>query len=187
MRRSLNLLYSASAWLAALFLVAIFAVILAQILLEGLDRLAGFALGENFGLMIPSYAEFASYLMAASMFLGFACALNHGTHVRVTLAISMMPPALRRAAEFAATGIATCASSFFAWRASVMVYESWLYGDQSYGLIVIPMWLPQAPMAIGLIVLSIAFVDRLIGVLGGQWVADEDEVPPAPVAGQSGE
>jgi TRAP-type C4-dicarboxylate transport system permease small subunit len=187
MRRLLNVLYSANAWAAAFFLAAIFAIILAQIVLDLADRLASRFLGESFGLMIPSYAEFASYLMAASMFLGFACALNHGTHVRVTLAIRLLPPAIRRTTEFAATAIATGASSFFAWRATVMVYESWLYEDQSYGLIVIPMWVPQAPMAIGLTVLSIAFIDRLVGVLAGRWVADEDEVPPTPVAGQPGE
>jgi TRAP-type C4-dicarboxylate transport system permease small subunit len=187
MRRLINLLYSASAWLAALFLVAIFAIILTQILLEGADRLAAYALGETFGLMVPSYAEFASYLMAASMFLGFACALNHGTHVRVTLAIRNMPHSLQRVMEFLATAIATGASGFFAWRATVMVYESWLYQDMSYGLIVVPMWVPQAPMAIGLAVLAIAFIDRLIGVFAGRWVPDEDEVPPTPVTGPSGE
>lgn len=186
MRRLLTLLYTASGWVAALFLVAIFAIILVQIGLDLTNRIVLQLFGRSISLMIPSYAEFASYLLAAAMFLGFATALNHGTHVRVTLALRTMSPAVRRAAEFAAAGIGTSAAAFFAFRATIMVHESWLYEDMSYGLIVIPMWIPQAPMALGLIVLTIAFLDRLAGVATGHLVADEDDMPPPPLDESAG-
>lgn len=187
MRRLLNLLYTASGWVAAVFLVAIFAIILVQIGLDLTNRIVLQLFGSAISLMIPSYAEFASYLMAAAMFLGFATALNHGTHVRVTLALRSMSPAVRRIVEFAATAIASGAVAFFAFRATIMLHESWLYEDMSYGLIVIPMWIPQAPMAIGLIVLTIAFLDRLAGVVTGHLAADEDDTSPSPLDEPAGD
>ena len=186
MRRLLSLLYTISGWVAAICLVAIFVMILVQISFDLINRLVVDLTGESADLIVPSYGEFASYLLAASMFLGFATALNHGTHVRVNLALRKMSPAVRRVIEVLATSVAMLAVGFFAYRATIMVHESWLYDDKSYGLIVIPMWIPQTPMAVGLIVLTIAFVDRLAGVLSGQHVRDEDEIPSPANDGPSG-
>lgn len=187
MRFVLKFLYRASAVAACACLLAIFAIILAQILLNLLDRFADALLGAPLGIMIPSYAEFSSYLLAASMFLGFASALNYGTHVRVVLALQKMPPNIRKGMEVMSTGIGASAAAFFAWRATVMVYESWLFHDLSYGLIVVPMWVPQAPMAIGLAILTIAFLDRLVNALAGRIGPDEGEGTSAAIDNGPGE
>jgi hypothetical protein len=47
------------------------------------------------------------------------------------------------------------------------VYESWLFGDRGQGLLPLPLWIPQAPVALGALVLSIALIDEWIRVACG--------------------
>ena len=56
---------------------------------------------------------------------------------------------------------------FFAWHACWMTYTSWLLGDKSQGVVIIPLWIPQLGYCGGLVILFIAFVDELIYVLLG--------------------
>jgi hypothetical protein len=48
-----------------------------------------------------------------------------------------------------------------------MTYESWLLNDLSTGVLIIPLWIPQLGMAVGLVILLIAILDELVHVAGG--------------------
>jgi hypothetical protein len=56
---------------------------------------------------------------------------------------------------------------FFAYHAVKMNYQSYLFGDMSQGVVLVPMWIPQIGYSTGLIILLIAFVDELIHVATG--------------------
>jgi hypothetical protein len=56
---------------------------------------------------------------------------------------------------------------FFAFHAVKMNYQSYLFGDMSQGVVLVPMWIPQLGYSTGLIILLIAFVDELIHVARG--------------------
>lgn len=173
LRRTLDALYRTSEALAACCIFAIFAMILAQVGLGLADRIFA-ALGlPPLRLSIPSYAEFAAYLLAAASFLGLAGALRAGAHVRVSLLIGRLSPGLRRASEVAVGALATLVAGYFCWRAGLMVHQSWLFGDRSYGLVSIPMWVPQMPMALGLGVLTLAFADLTLAAATGRPLPDE--------------
>ena len=73
MRRSLDALYDAAAYLAALFLVGT----LAMVLLGIFGRLLSF--------QVRGTDAYAGYLMAGSGFLALAHTLMRGEHIRVTL------------------------------------------------------------------------------------------------------
>ena len=156
MRAALELLYRASGLAAGFFLVAIGALTAVQII----GRLAGFA--------AYSFDDFAGFAMAASSFLGLAYTLRANEHIRMTLVLHHTRAALRRALEILSLLVATFLVGLFAWFTCDMTLTSYQLGDVSQGLVPVPLWIPQAGMALGLVVLAIAFVDDLVAVLRGR-------------------
>ena len=59
-------------------------------------------------------------------------------------------------------------TGFFTWNTILLVADSIEYGEVSYGMIPVPLWIPQSFMALGLIVLTIALVDDIVRVLRGK-------------------
>jgi TRAP-type C4-dicarboxylate transport system permease small subunit len=156
MRGALNAIYKGSGLLAGFFLVAIAALSLIQIV----GRLLGFA--------AYSYDEFAGYSMAASSFLGLAWTLRGNEHIRMTLAIGHTKGGVRRALEILCLAIAVAMTGYFAWFSVAMVWTSYTLNDVSQGLVPVKLWIPQSGMALGLVILLLAFVDDLlVAVLGG--------------------
>nr|WP_255542884.1 TRAP transporter small permease subunit [Azospirillum sp. INR13] len=74
----------------------------------------------------------------------------------------------RRAFELACLAFGTALSAYFAWYWARMTYDSYDFGDLSQGVLPIPLWIPQALMAAGLVVLVVALVDDLLAVLQGR-------------------
>ena len=179
-RTAMDALYRVSEALAACVIFVIFAVILVQVGFGLADRTAEVLGRPAPGLSIPSYAEISGYLLAAAAFLGLAGALRAQAHVRVTLLLQSVPAGLRRGMEVASGVLGAVASGYFAWRAALMVYDSWHFGDVSYGMFAFPMWLPQAPMALGLAVLTLAFVDITLAAASG-----DNPAPDQPIEARS--
>lgn len=173
-------LYRVSEALAALVIFVIFAVILVQVGFGLADRMAEVLNRPAPGLSVPSYAEISGYLLAAAAFLGLAGALRAHAHVRVTLVLLSVPAGLRRGMEVASGVLGVAASGYFAWRAALMVHDSWQFADVSYGMIAFPMWLPQAPMALGLAVLTLAFVDTTLMAASGKVPASDQQIEGRP-------
>ena len=158
MRRVLDALYEGAGWLAALSILAICAVVTAQVGLNVLSRLGG----PEWSFTIPSYADFAGFALAAATFLAMASTLRHGVHIRVNLLVQRVPAPLTWALELVTLAIGCAMTGLATWYAAGMLGESWRYGDQSTGIIAVPLWIAQIPMVIGLGLLSLAFLDTLI-------------------------
>ncbi len=168
LRTGLDALYRASGALAAFFLAAICAVVVAQVGANAIDSVAQWLTGEAFGLVIPSYAEFAGMFLAASSFLALAYTLRGGAHIRVTLVIQGLGPRVRRWVELWCTGVGALLSGYFAWHVLGLMGQSLRYEDVSPGMIAIPLWIPQAAMVLGLVVLTVALVDDFVAILRGR-------------------
>jgi len=169
MRAILDWLYRASGAVAAFFLVAICGVVLLQVGANLIDAvIKGFG-GEPIGLVIPSYAEFTGFFLAASSFLALAYTLRAGGHIRVELVLQRLGKVPRRIAEFWCVAASAAVSVYFTWYSTSLVLESIEFGDLSPGIVPVPIWIPQAAMALGLAVLAIALIDELVSLLrGGQ-------------------
>lgn len=167
MRRFLDRLYRASGALAALFLVAICGVVLLQVGANLVDVLSELVTGEPVGIVIPSYAEFAGFFLAAASFLALAYTLRRGGHIRVSLVIIHLEGRARRGVEIGCIAAALAISAYFAWFMFALVFESFAYGDLSPGMVPVALWIPQSSMAVGLAVLAIALADELVCVLRG--------------------
>lgn len=159
MRRSLDRLYRASGVLAALFVVAVCAIVLIQVGLNLVDLAAGWGLGAPIGLVVPSYAELAGFFLAAATFLALASTWRAGAHVRVNLVLRWAPAAATRWVELWCVAVAGAIAGYFAFHAGSLCWQSFVYGDVSPGLVPVPLWLPQLAMSLGLAVLVVALLD----------------------------
>lgn len=167
MRRFLDQLYLASGWVGAAFIAAIAALVVCQVTLNLIDRISGLLTGTAIGLTIPSYADFTGFFLAAASFLALAHTLRQGAHIRVTLVISHLPAKAAKILELWCIAVATLISVYFTCYTALLVRESYEFHDLSPGMIAVPIWIPQAAMLIGLLILSIALVDELITLLRG--------------------
>jgi TRAP-type C4-dicarboxylate transport system permease small subunit len=165
MRRALDALYDGCQWLAAVCLFMIFATILAQVV------------GSAAGIYIRGTDAYAGYLMAGASFFALAHTLTRGEHIRVTLVLDRFRGGARRALEVWCHVAAIVLAAAFAWFAWDMVRWSWAYTDISAAEDRTPLWIPQLSMAIGTTVLTVAFVDGLVGVLTGRVVARAGDEP----------
>lgn len=156
MRKLLDSLYSASAWLAGLFMIGV----LLMVLLTIFSRLLGFS--------APGTDAYAGYAMAGAGFMALASTLKKGEHIRVTLLLGALKGGAHRALEVAALAIAVALSGFLAFYSSRLVWQSWEIDDVSLGMDATPLWIPQLFMALGTLVFFIAFCDELILELLGR-------------------
>ena len=148
LRRGLDRLYMLSAALAALCLVAMLGVIVAQMA------------ARWFNFSFPGSTEYAGYLMASASFLAFAHALNSGSHIRVGLALTALGRH-RFWGELWCMIIGAAATCYLAWYAVKMVYWSRKLHDVSQGQDATQLWIVQSPMAFGAILLALCFLDNL--------------------------
>jgi TRAP-type C4-dicarboxylate transport system permease small subunit len=148
MRALLDGLYDAAAWIAAVFLIGL----LAMVLLGIAGRLLHF--------YVPGTDAYAGYLMAGAGFLALAHTLKRGEHIRVTLLLGHVRPNLRRALELWALGVGSVLACTFAVFSVRLVWQSHAFNDISTGADATPLWLPQLAMAAGSLLLALATVDE---------------------------
>jgi TRAP-type C4-dicarboxylate transport system permease small subunit len=155
LRHSLDGLYLVSGWLAGLFLIAIFLLMMAL------------SAGRPLDIDVPAGDDFASWCMAASAFLGLAHTFRSGEMIRVGLLVERIKGPARQVVEVIALIIGTIALVYFAWFALDMTLTSYRFNDLSQGVIAVPLWIPQLGFCGGMIILAIAFVDELLHVIFG--------------------
>ncbi len=161
MRRFLDTLYNSAAALAALFMVGLLGMVLLSIASRQLHFQA------------PGSDAYAGYLMAAAGFLALAHTLKRGEHIRVTLLLSALSGRWKKGFEIWALGAATLLALLFAYYSGKLAWQSYEFHDISTGNDATPLWIPQMSMALGAIVLAIAFVDELVLELQGRRVAPQ--------------
>ena len=173
MRRGLDLLYLAGGVAAAAAIALICLVVTAQVGLNILARIGG----PGYSYTIPSYADFAGFLLAAASFLALAPTLRSGVHIRVNLLTSRLPDRATWALELLVLGVSAALSGYACFYAINLTWESWDFGDMSTGMVAIPLWIPQLAMDAGLALLTIALLDTLLESLraGHAIIADAGE------------
>jgi TRAP-type C4-dicarboxylate transport system permease small subunit len=154
-RSVLDGLYLFAGYLAGLFLLVIFLLMM------------GLSLGRGVGINIPAGDDLASWSMAAMAFLGLAHTFRSGEMIRVGLLTDRVTGRARWGLEMFALVIGLCFIGFFAWHAVQLTYDSYRFNDMAQGVLAIPLWIPQIGYATGLVILFIAFVDEFIHVLRG--------------------
>jgi len=152
-RGFLDRIYLGSGIIAALFLIAILALIVIQMFARWT--------GEVF----PGAPDYAGYCMAAASFFAFAHALNRGAHIRVSILLNAVGPRVKHVLEIWCFAIASALGWYFCYYATKATYWSWKFKDISQGQDATALWIPQSSMVIGSVIFAIALTDHLVHVL----------------------
>jgi TRAP-type C4-dicarboxylate transport system permease small subunit len=169
MRRFLDSLYNAAAYLAALLLMGTLAMVLLGVF------------GRLFAFQVRGTDAYAGYCMAGAGFLALAHTLVRGEHIRVSLVLEHAGVQGRRFLERWSLAVAVLLASGFAWFSVRLAWQSYTLHDISTGNDATPLWIPQLAMAAGAVVFAIAFIDLLVLELSGKRVAVPKTEEPAHV------
>ncbi len=180
----LDKIYLASGVVAAMFMVSILLIIIAQMI------------ARWSGIAFQGSSEFAGYAMAATSFFAMAYTLNHGAHIRVSILLNLNN-FTKMWIDVFATLIAAIIATYFARYAVKANFMSVMLNDRTQGqdqvpewllsifslftsspqewqkiwdsagneMVYTPIWLPQLSMSIGTILLAIALWDNLLRLL----------------------
>ena len=156
-------LYDAAAWLAALSMIGVLAMVLLSIA------------SRQFGFHVPGTDAYAGYAMAGAGFLALAHTLKRNEHIRVTLILGRLTGRARHALEMWALSAAVLLAGLFAFYAVRLAWVSHKLDDISTGSDATPLWIPQIAMAAGTVILLVALVDEWVLQLKGRRDTAESE------------
>ena len=154
-RRVLDAAYAAAAGLAALALLLIFAVMMAQMGLRAV------------GVQLPAADDVSAYLCVATTFFALAATFKRGELIRVGMALERLGPTARRRAEILALVLAAAMVGYIVFWTAQDTLFSWGIEELSQGTVAIPIWVPKLAMPIGASLLLVAVLDELAAVLRG--------------------
>jgi len=155
LRRALDGIYLGSACLGAASILGIGLLIAAQVV------------GREFGFQVKGADDLTAWSVVAAGFLPLAHTYRSNGHVRVTLLVERLHGVARRLLEFLVLLLALHLVGFLCLSAFDMVRDSLRFGDLSNGLIVIPLWIPQFPMALGSLIFLVAIIDDIVVSIAG--------------------
>ena len=148
MRRLLDTLYGISAGLAALSLLGIFCVMMAQVALREMQ------------MQLPAADDVSAYLCVATTFFALAATFKRGELIRVGMALDRLGPGARRIAEAVVLGVAAVLMAYVTW----WVYQDMLFSleieEVAQGTVPIPLWIPKLAMPLGAGLLLVAVLDE---------------------------
>jgi len=153
MRKVLDNIYLSSAIAAGSRLVIMTLLMLTQIV------------GRWFDILVPSTADFSGFLLAAASFLALPYDLRSGSHIRVSLFLSFFPAQFRKAVELCVLVLVFGLVSYIAWSVTLMVIETWEFEELTQGYVAIPLWIPQLPLPVGLMLFALALFDELVSLI----------------------
>jgi TRAP-type C4-dicarboxylate transport system permease small subunit len=148
-------MYSAAEFLAAVCMVGVLLAVLTSILSRQLE------------FHVSGLDAYAGYFMASAGFLALASTLRHGEHIRVTLVLNALAPAGKRRLDIAALAVGVAIALSLAVFSTKLVIDSYVFNDISTSNDATPLWIPQLGMAVGTILLLIAFIDLIVGRIRG--------------------
>ncbi|WP_431280550.1 TRAP transporter small permease [Humitalea sp. 24SJ18S-53] len=155
LRRGLDFLYAASAGLAALSLLGIFLMMMAQVALREMGR------------QLPGADDLTAYLCVATTFFALAHTFRRGELIRVGMAIEKLNPRMRLFQEGVALALAAVVVGTITWYTLQDVIFSYEIEDLAQGTVPFLLWIPKLAMPIGSAILLIAIIDEAFAVARG--------------------
>jgi TRAP-type C4-dicarboxylate transport system permease small subunit len=155
LRRTLDGLFNAAAAVAACCVLAIFVLMIVG------------GVGRQLNFKVSGINDIVAWLCAAAAFFAMAHSFKHGDFVRVTLVLEKLSSTARRWVDVVCLSIAAVAVTYLTYSATAFTYESYEFAEMATGLVVIPIWIPQATFVIGCWLLLLAVLDELWIVLRG--------------------
>ena len=165
MRCFLDHLYRATLWASALCLCTIALLVGAQLAMRLVDGALALLHLPRSDFVILSLNEICGYLLAAASFLALAGTLKAGAHIRVTLVLAALSERTRYFIEIWAFGFAAAACGYGTYQLANFAWVSLRFHEVSPGVIRVPLVYPQAGMALGALIVTVALLDELVVVV----------------------
>ena len=105
--------------------------------------------------------EVSSYLMIAVAILGAGDTLRHDGHFTVRVVVDALPPTAQRVLDLLVAVACAIFIGLFAWGAVELLDYSFQYEIRSPTLLQVPLIYPQGLVAIGALLLLLAFLLRI--------------------------
>ncbi len=156
MRRFLDGLYALSAGLAALSLLSIFLVMMAQVAMREMNR------------QLPGADDVSAYLCVATTFFALAATFKRGELIRVGMVIDRLSPGARRVQEMLVLALAAGILGYVVWWTFQDMLFSLEIEEVAQGTVPFPLWIPKIAVPAGSGLLLIAILDEFCTVWGGR-------------------
>lgn len=145
-------------WLSISFgVVASFGLLMLTLLLS-IDLL-----GRNlFGFSTMFANEWSGYIHAGVIFLAAPIALLKGEHIRVELVDTLTTGRLRKGLGILALVLSTLIVAYLCYALCKMTIESFMTDRRATWVLRTPLWIPQAALFMGSVVLLLAVIERLL-------------------------
>ncbi len=166
LNRLIDFLARVAAIGACCILVAMVALILYEIALRSLFNSSTYVLDE-----------FVGYGVATMTFLSFAVALKDNVFIRVNLVLANLGPLPRRGVEIVSCALGVLLFGFIASYFWKLVARDFSRGTVSNSVAEVPLWMPQALMLLGLVILILQFAALTVHYARGAPIIDgQDEL-----------
>lgn len=130
---------------------------------------------RNIGLgTIAWVVEVSEYSLPLATFLVAPWLLHKNEHVRLDVALAILPPRLSRAMERCADAVGMLICAVFVWYGVKLVFDSARLGSMVVKTLTIPEWWQYVPVPVCFLMLAVEFVRRLF--------AQTEACPPVPGA-----
>ncbi len=105
--------------------------------------------------------EVATYLLLGLTYAALAQAQREGSHIQVELLVGWVRPEIRRTLELVSGWVGLLFLVFVAWQMVTFVHSEFVNDTRDWGLLATPQWIPETPVAIGIISFALAiFADQ---------------------------
>jgi TRAP-type mannitol/chloroaromatic compound transport system permease small subunit len=155
-------------FMAAACIIALTFLVLAEIVVAVLAR--AFA---NMPASIHIGWEYSAYLMGASFLLGAGMTLRAGLQIRVEMLLRAGQGRYARQLEAVASIIGAMVTIFLASTMVTFTLRTWRFGEVSQDSLT-PLWIPQAVLSVGAVVLALQMIARVLTCLAGRSVDRPD-------------
>lgn len=121
--------------------------------------------------------EYSGYLQAALVMLGAGYTLKTGGHIRVNLLMARLGKTGMRVLDILCSLIGLAVMVVICWALFDVFWSSLQTGRRSYFVSATPLWIPQAVLVLGSVLLALQFAARVFrGVLGLPVEHDEEGI-----------
>ena len=142
--------------IAAVSLLALTCIILLEIVVR---LLSNFVSGLPAG--VPGAWENSAFLMGIAFMSGAAMTLRAGAHIRVSVLLAQVPAQAKRWLEIVACLLGLWLTAFLAWSLGWFTWASYSRGQTSISSDT-PLWIPEAAITLGAILLALQMFARLL-------------------------
>lgn len=119
-------------------------------------------LRTTMGISTLISAEYAGYLLAVTVYFGLAWTFRNGGFIRVELVHSLLAGRVAAILNFFIAGIATATLIVYTYYIFTFVIATEISGATSVFITRTPLWIPQAAMPIGCVLLTWAMASFMV-------------------------